>query len=252
MINTESLSCGYEGIDVVKNVSFECDKGDCFSIVGPNGCGKTTLLRALAGILPYSGSVKLLNSEVSTLSRKQISSEIALMTQISNIYFSYTVFDTVALGRYLHIKHGVLSSFSNKDRDIVLTCLESVGLLDVKDNDITTLSGGQLQRVYLARIFAQEPRIILLDEPTNHLDLYYQVELLEMLKKWVSNGERAIIGVFHDLNLAMQLSNKTLLMDKGEVISIGKTKDILLDKSINEVYNIDVKDYMNKSYSSWN
>lgn len=251
MFNIDKIYCGYNGTDVVKGVSFDVKKGDCLSIVGPNGCGKTTVLRALVGLLPYTGSIKINGFEISTLNRREISSEIALMTQISSIYFAYSVFETVALGRYLHIKRGLLSSMSKDDEMIVLKCLENVGLLDVKDKDITTLSGGQLQRVYLARVFAQEPKIILLDEPTNHLDLHYQIELVENLKEWVQVGDRAIVGVFHDLNLSMQLSNKTLLLQNGEAVAFGETSKILLGESISGVYDLDIKAYMQKSYSSW-
>ena len=251
MLSTDKISCGYDGIDVVKNISFQCKKGDCISIVGPNGCGKTTFLRALSGLLPYSGSVKLNEKEISSLGRRQISSEIALMTQISSTYFSYSVYETVAFGRYLHMKQSLLSSMSKDDESAVLSCLEDVDLLDIKDKEITTLSGGQLQRVYLARVFAQEPKVILLDEPTNHLDLRYQLELVERLKQWVHDGDRAIIGVFHDLNLSMQLSEKTLLMNNGEEVAFGNTKEILLGEKLKEVYGLDIKEYMQKSFYLW-
>ncbi len=208
-------------------------------------------MRAISGLIKYNGSVKLNGKELSALKRKHISSEIALMTQNSSIYFSYSVYETVALGRYLHTKNKLLSSMSKDDEDAVLSCLESVGLLDIKDKDITALSGGQLQRVYLARVFVQEPKIILLDEPTNHLDLRYQIELMERLRQWVSAGDRAVIGVFHDLNLSMQLTEKTLLLNNGEAVKFGETSEVLLGSALSEIYGINVKEFMRKSYSAW-
>lgn len=250
MLEFENVFCGYGGEDAVKGVSLELKAGDCISVIGPNGCGKTTLLRAASGLLSYRGSILLGGKELSVMKRSEISSKMALMTQQNEIYFDYSVYDTVALGRYLHSRKKIFSD-DKADKEAVLRCLEDVDLLSVKDRNIRDLSGGQLQRVFLARTFAQEPQIILLDEPTNHLDIRYQIELIERLKLWVNEGERAVIGVFHDLNLAMNLSDKTLLMNEGRQISFGKTKDILQSESLQNVYGFDIGEYMRKSMEIW-
>ena len=174
LLEVKNLCCGYDGNDVIHNLSFNINRGENISIIGPNGCGKSTILKALANLIEYKGEIKLDGVEIKKIKRKDLAKKVALMSQNSQIYFSYTVFETVALGRYAHMD-GVFSSLSKKDRDIVLKCIESVGLLNEKDKLINELSGGQLQRVYLARAFAQDPDILLLDEPTNHLDLKCQI-----------------------------------------------------------------------------
>ncbi len=251
MISVENLSCGYNSFDIVNGVSFSCESGEFLTIAGPNGCGKTTMLRALAGFLPYKGSIKLNGAELSSLKRKDISSQIAFMQQISEIYFPYTVFETVSLGRYVHLSKNPFSSFTKKDEAVVLECLEKTGILELKNKPVLELSGGQLQRVFLARVFAQEPKIILLDEPTNHLDLHFQLELAKVLKEWVANEKRAIIGVFHDLNLSMELSDKVLLMENGKIMDYGFPQKVFFGEKINSVYGLNIRNYMKESLSKW-
>lgn len=251
MLEVNELSCGYGMENIVKKVSFDCDRGECLAIIGPNGCGKTTLLRALAGFISYTGSATVTKKEISGLRRKELSSKIALMTQITNTYFSYTVFESVALGRYLHQKGSFFQTNKKEEDEIVLSCLADVGLLECRNRPITTLSGGELQRVFLARVFAQNPQIIILDEPTNHLDLRYQIELVQRLKLWVKEKDRAIIGVLHDLNLAMELSQKVMLMENGSTVAFGDTNKVLNGCEINRVYGVNVQEYMANIALNW-
>ncbi|HHV97605.1 MAG TPA: ABC transporter ATP-binding protein [Clostridiaceae bacterium] len=251
MLSIKGLFCGYNGVDVIKEVSLDINAGENISIIGPNGSGKTTFLRAVAGLIPYKGSIKLDGKEIVQMKRKEIASKIAFMSQISTIYFSYTVFETVMLGRYLRMKGGVFSEPSKKDKEFVLKCLDAVNLTELKDRQITSLSGGQLQRVFIARTFAQEPEIILLDEPTNHLDLKHQIELVEYLKEWSQKGRRVVIGVFHDINLAMQFSDKILLFSDGQVAAYGDYRTILDGDLLKSIYSIDIKNYMLNSLRRW-
>ena len=183
MLKVRNLYCGYDGKDVIKDFNIDITRGQNVSIVGPNGCGKSTLLKAMVSLIDYKGNIFLDGKEVKSIKRKELAKKVALMSQNSQIYFPYTVYETVALGRYAHID-GVFARLSKKDEEIILNCLSNVGILDLKDKLINELSGGQLQRVYLARVFAQEPDVILLDEPTNHLDLKCQIEILEHINKW--------------------------------------------------------------------
>ena len=249
MLSLKKVSAGYDGVDVIKNISFEIK--NTVAIIGPNGCGKTTLLKAIANVLPSRGNIAIRGIPFDKMKRREISKRIAMLTQQVGIYFDYNVYDTVMMGRYLHIKERIAGNPAAEDISAVMESLEAVNLLDVKDRVITKLSGGQLQRVFLARALAQDPSIILLDEPTNHLDLKCQIEIIDYLKKWAARGSRAIIGVLHDINLAMQLSEDIVVMNAGEVQAAGKADCIIKSGILDEVYKMDVADYMRGNLSKW-
>lgn len=251
MLTLQNVSAGYSGIDVISNISLKVSEGENLCILGPNGCGKTTLIKTISGLIAHEGTIKIDGMKISDMNRKEIAKKIAVMSQISTIYFSYTVYETVLLGRYLHMKGRAFKEPSLKDREYAEKCLRAVGLSSLKSKQISTLSGGQLQRVYLARTLAQEPNIILLDEPTNHLDLKHQAELVDFLKDWSKEENHTVIGVFHDLNLAMKLADNILLLDKGKIAAYGKTNDVISSKLLSEVYEMDVAGYMIDSLKQW-
>lgn len=251
MLTLRNVSAGYDGTDVIRNITLDVKSNENLSIIGPNGCGKTTLLRTASNLLPFKGQIEIDGKPIAKMKRGEISLKIAMLTQTSGIYFSYTVFDTVMMGRYLHMKNRIFGATSEEDRRYVTRCLEAVDLLAEKDRDITKLSGGQLQRVFLARALAQQPEIILLDEPTNHLDLKYQIELIDYLKRWAAENNCAVLGVLHDINLAMQLSDNILVMKNGEVQAYGKTGDVITGSLLADVYEIDVARYMIESLRRW-
>ena len=251
MLRLENVTCGYNEIDVIKGVSFHVREGEKVCIIGPNGCGKTTLLKAIAGLIKSKGDIYLSGTSMNKMKRFQIASKIAILRQNEAIYFSYTVYETVMLGRYLHIKGGIFGGSTQYDRDYVLDCLERVGLADLKDRQINTLSGGQLQRVFLAKALAQEPNLILLDEPTNHLDLKFQIELIEYLKQWAKKDGHTVIGVLHDINLAMHFADKILLLSEGKIILYGDVHKFADGRLLEEIYHMDIKGYMQKSLKMW-
>ena len=250
MLKVRNLYCGYDGKDVIKDFNIDITRGQNVSIVGPNGCGKSTLLKAMVSLIAYKGNIFLDGKEVKSIKRKELAKKVALMSQNSQIYFPYTVYETVALGRYAHID-GVFARLSKKDEEIILNCLSNVGILDLKDKLINELSGGQLQRVYLARVFAQEPDVILLDEPTNHLDLKCQIEILEHINKWTKENQKTVIGVLHDLNLVQMFSDDVIMLSEGYIVSKGKTKDVLSEDKLKEVYGVDIKKFMINALEKW-
>lgn len=250
MLSVTHVSCGYDENPVIKDVSFSVKRGERLCILGPNGCGKSTLLRALAGILPCSGEITICGDSLAGMKRKQVAEKIALVSQLSSFSFSYTVYETVMLGRYAHLKRSLFPGESANDRRIVLDSLERTGTLAIKDRLITELSGGQLQRVFLARAFAQDPQIILLDEPTNHLDLKYQIELMEYLKEWTSTGNHCVVGVLHDINLALSFADTLLLMDDGHVQALENIENFDLSL-FSRTYQMDVRGYMQESLKRW-
>ena len=249
MLTLNNVSAGYGGADVIKKISIQI--GSNISIVGPNGCGKTTLLKTIANILPSKGEILLNGKPFSHLKRREVSKQIAMLSQQPAIYFSFSVFDTVMMGRYLHIKDRFFGMPNEQDKEIVERSLAAVNMLADRDREITKLSGGQLQRVFLARALAQEPQIILLDEPTNHLDLKCQVELVDYLKKWAGENGRIVVGVLHDINLALELSENLIVMKDGEVCANATADEILASGLLDSVYDMDVAGYMQKSFSRW-
>jgi iron complex transport system ATP-binding protein len=252
MIKLDNISCGYNNTYVVNNICIEILNGQNICIVGPNGCGKSTLLKAIVGLVGFKGVISIDGKDVKLLKRKEIAKKIAFMSQITSVYFSYTVFETVMLGRYSKVSNSVFATHSKKDVDYVNNCIDAVNISHLKNRFITDLSGGELQRVFLAKVFAQDPEIILLDEPTNHLDLKYQIELVEYLKKWSKNSEKIVIAVLHDINLALLFADKLMLMSNGSKVAYDTKTSILQSDYFNEIYGINVKEYMKNSFYQWN
>lgn len=249
MLEINKLYSGYNGIDIIKDISININKGENLCIIGPNGCGKSTLLKTIANIIDYRGNIKIDDLEVSSLKRKELAKKIGLMSQISQIYFPYSVYDAVSLGRYAYNDN--LFGVSKKDNGIILDCIDKVGLMDYKDKMINELSGGQLQRVFLARVFAQDPDIILLDEPTNHLDLKHQIELLENLNKWTKENNKIVIAVLHDLNLVQYIADNVILLNDGMQVKYGKVNEVLKDDILKQIYGLDIKEFMINILKKW-
>ena len=260
----QDMTCGYDkkaGVNpIITGLTVDIKEGESVAILGANGSGKTTFLRALNGVLPYLGSIQVEGKEVKTLKRKKLSARMAMMTQMSNLYFSYTVEETVLLGRYVHTGN-MLGIPTKVDYHIVDLCLEQNGLSDIRKKQIGSLSGGQMQRVFLARTMAQQAPILLLDEPTNHLDLKYQAELVEFLKKWKvgttpsqedgSETRNTLVGVYHDINLALQVADRFLFMKQGHLIADLTKEDVRKGDILKETYGIDVVEYMQKQLENW-
>jgi len=250
MLDVKNLSSGYNGIDVIKDISLSASRGEILAVIGPNGCGKTTLLKALARLLPYRGIIALEGRDIIGLSRKSLAQMVALLAQTSGIYFPYTVYDTAALGRFAY-SPSALKGLSAEEKEIIHGILVNLELWDIKDSLINELSGGQLQRVFLARTMIQNPELILLDEPTNHLDLKHQIELLEYLSRWAKENNRAVIAVLHDLNMARRFADRAFLLNNGFMVSSGICDAVLSGETLKETYGLDIKAFMLESLQRW-
>lgn len=251
MLTVESLSAGYDGKTVLQNISFALPQGQRLAVVGPNGCGKTTLLRCLAGVLSYSGRVLLDDREIGQIPRRQLAMRVAMLSQITHVYFDYNIYDTVMMGRYAHSRGRLLADRSDADEAAVEAALRQTRLWELRQRGIATLSGGQLQRVFLARLLAQQPDIILLDEPTNHLDLSYQVELIDFLRLWSMEQNKSIVGVLHDLSQAVRLADRLLLLQEGHTAALGTPSEVLAGETLRQVYGLDVAAYMKETLKIW-
>lgn len=251
MLRVEGLCCGYGGPPVVRDISFAVSEGRRLCLLGPNGCGKTTLLRALAGLLPCEGRVLVGGVPLASLPARERAKRVGLLSQLAPPSgFAYTVYETVMLGRYAHQRGALPAGESEADRRLVRQSLERTGTWPLRDRRITELSGGQLQRVFLARTFAQDPAVILLDEPTNHLDLPFQAALLEDLRGWVQAGGRCVVAVLHDPSLALAFADELLLMKDGRLAGGGPASAFDLGQ-LDDVYGMDVRGWMRASLARW-
>ncbi len=263
ILKGKELICGYSkrpsADPVLKSIEFNICEGSRVAVLGANGSGKTTLIRAIGGMLGYEGSLVLDGKEVRSLRRREIAKKLAVMAQFSQIYFSYTVEETVMLGRYLYTGN-LLGIPDSRDKAVVEKCLERNGLLDIRKRQIDELSGGQKQRVFLARTMAQETPVLLLDEPANHLDLKYRAELMEYLLEWCSGTtvledgrsvKNTLIGVFHDINMALAVCNEFILLKDGKIISAGPREEAITRDKLIETFGMDVESYMKKQFRLW-
>lgn len=237
MLKIESVYSGYGEKDVLRGIEIEFNRGRFYAILGPNGSGKSTLLRTIVRILkPKRGVILIDDKDIRRLSAKEIAKKIAYLPQRSNSVPHSTVFDSILLGRKPH----VFFEPSKKDIEIVEKLINEFGLTQFAFKKIDELSGGEVQKVLIARALAQEPEVLLLDEPVNHLDPKNQIEILGILKKLTTELNLITIIVLHDLNLAIQFADQFIFMKNGEIYCAGDLA-IIEPSVIKSVYEIDVE-----------
>lgn len=235
MLSTKNLAVAYHGQPVIKNISFGIEKGEILALVGPNGSGKSTLIRALSGILPASrGTVSLFGRPMSGLNPIERARQIAVAPQGVQLPPAFSVIETVLFGRTPYLNF--LGQLSARDKRIARDSLERVDALSLAERRVGELSGGEQQRVLLARALAQSTPILLLDEPTSHLDLHHQMTLMQLVRGLVREGELTVLIALHDLNLAARYADRIALLENGELKAVGKPADILTQDTLSRVY----------------
>jgi iron complex transport system ATP-binding protein len=221
----------------LRDVSVTIDRGSLTGLLGPNGCGKTTLLRLLAGILqPDAGTVTLDGRSLSDLTRRSVARRIAIVPQETHPAFDYTAMEMVLMGRHPHL--GPFELESPKDIDVAYAAMASTGTDHLADRAYMTLSGGEKQRVIIASALAQEPEILLLDEPTASLDLGYQVEIAALLARLTRERSVTMVMATHDLNLAASICDTLVLMRDGQILAQGATGDVLDNDAVARLYGV--------------
>ena len=234
MLEVKNISYSYGKKDAVQNVNFDVEAGECVGILGNNGSGKSTMITCLNKIrIPKAGSVLIDQQDVLKMSRLEAAQRISYVAQKNEIS-QMTVFDSVLLGRKPYIKWAV----SQKDIDLCDEAIEKIGLSAFKLRYIDELSGGELQKVMLARALVQQPKLLLLDEPTNNLDPKNQYEMIALVRKFAKENNVSVLMVLHDLSIALRYCDKFLFMKSGTVYKYGD-ESIVTKQTVYDVYGID-------------
>lgn len=239
MLKIHSLSVSYGTRRILHEISLEVQSGEVLALIGPNGAGKSTLIRALSGVIPFTGQVRTNGDDVASLSTLQRAKYIATVPQAVSLPPAYTVWETVLFGRTPYL--GFLGQPSQKDEEIARQSLARVSALPLVERRVGELSGGEQQRILLARALCQSTPILLLDEPTAHLDLQYQVSLLELVHELAHKDNLAVLVALHDLNLAAHYADRIALMVAGNIKAVGKAGEVLQPDLIREAYCLPVQ-----------
>ena len=249
MLKVENLSVAYGDLTILQDVSFSLEPGEWLMIVGPNGAGKSTLINAITGSAPAKGDVFFEGRNTRTMKPHELARGIGVLAQSHFVGYSFSVEEVVRLGRYAYAP--TIFSRHSGEEDAVRQALEQTGLWEQRRQSVLTLSGGELQRTFLAQTFCQDPRLLLLDEPTNHLDLVYQKQVFELIRDWLKTEGRAVVSVVHDLSLARAYGTRAILLDRGQVVADGTMDAVFSDEVLDRVYRMDVRDWMLRMLDQW-
>ncbi|GFN36635.1 ABC transporter ATP-binding protein [Tepidimicrobium xylanilyticum] len=235
MIKLKDITAGYNGIEVIKNINISFEKGSITSIIGKNGCGKTTLLKTASKLLkPFSGDIILNGESIYNIPEKKLARKVSFLPQMRNAP-NISVYNLVMHGRFPYL--GFPRIPQAEDRAMVERAMKKLGIKKYKDKKLRELSGGERQKVYIGMVLAQDTDYIFLDEPTTYLDINHQLEILDIIKELKRMG-KAVIMVIHDLNSALSISDKVCLMDRGEIVIFDSPKAVYSSKEIERVFQV--------------
>ncbi len=239
-LRANNISVTISNTDIVKDITLRVNNRQFVGLIGPNGCGKSTLLKSIYKVIkPQQGSVFLNELDVLKANPKAVAKSMGVVGQFNDMSFDFTVKEMVLMGRTPH--KGLMETDTIKDYEIVNDALEKVSLSDYEDRSYLSLSGGEKQRVILARAIAQQPELLILDEPTNHLDIKYQLQILTVVK----NMKIATLAALHDLEIAAQYCDYLYVVKKGKIVACGTTEEILTKQLIGEIYEVNCEVYTN-------
>lgn len=235
-LKVENLEVNIATSNIVKGVNLHAKDHHFIGLLGPNGSGKSTLLKSIYQVLkPHSGVIYLGGKNIERYNKKEIAQNMAVVSQFHAMHFEFKVFEIVLMGRSPH--KGMLERDQKKDYEIAMEALEQVGMLDYAERNFSTLSGGEKQRIFLARALTQQPKILILDEPTNHLDIKYQIQILLIVKKL----NICVIAALHDLSLASAYCDEIYLLKQGKVIASGLPQEVITSEMIKQIYDVDAE-----------
>jgi len=239
-LSFNKVTGGYRHMPVFESLSFNIDPGTLCGVIGPNGCGKTTLIRAATGLLPrISGHVSLFGKPVASLKAADRAKRVGVVPQEISTPMAFTVEALVAMGRTHACGHR--HSLSTEDRRIIEQAMVYTDVMEMRQRPFPELSGGEKQRAVIAMVLAQQPRMILMDEATSHLDINHALEVMQIVERLNRESGVTILTVSHDLNIAAEFCERLLLLDKGQLVADGTPADVLTEERLRQVYHCDVR-----------
>lgn len=250
MLTVEGLTVRYGRLTIVEGVSFCVERGQWWMIVGPNGAGKSTVVNAVSQSIPYTGQVLFEGRDAARMKGRELARHMGVLTQNHYVGYSFTAGEIIRLGRYAY-GGGPLGKGDTEGEEKCREAIRRTGLEPFINQSALTLSGGELQRTFLAQLLAQDPELLLLDEPTNHLDLIYQKQVFSLVRDWLAERGGAVVSVVHDLSLARAYGTHALLMNRGRVAAQGTAREIMCPDWLNDIYQMDVGAWMRTLYGQW-
>ncbi|WP_195940061.1 ABC transporter ATP-binding protein [Romboutsia sp. 1001713B170131_170501_G6] len=239
-INTKDLNISYGNLDIVKDLNLDIPKGKITTIIGSNGCGKSTILKTIARIIqPKSGDIYINDKNIKEQSPKELAKTMAVLPQSPQAPSGLTVEELIAYGRFPHQKG--FGKLKKEDNDIVTWALKSTGIEEFRDRPMEALSGGQRQRAWIAMALAQQTDILILDEPTTYLDLAHQLEVLKLLEDLNRKQGTTIVMVIHELNNAARFADHMIGVKKGKIACQGSAYEVMTKENLKELFNIDAE-----------
>ena len=235
LLSVDQVSVRLDGQTILRDVDFDLSAGRWVGLIGPNGSGKTTLLRAIGALIGFDGRIHLDGQAVEALPAQERARRLAYVRQAPSLTFDFTVEQLVLLGRAPH--RGWMQAYQPEDRTRVRSALARVDLEGFAGRSVMSLSGGELQRVFLAQALVQEADLLLLDEPTSHLDVRYQFSFMEQVRALVAEG-RSVLTVFHDLELAARHAERLLVLKEGRLVADGPPDEVLTPDCIADVFGM--------------
>jgi iron complex transport system ATP-binding protein len=241
IIKAQNISVSINEKEIVHGISLDIPEGKVTAIIGPNGCGKSTTLKALSRILPYKGSVTFKGQEMSTLSQREFAKCLAILTQSPQAPSDLTVNDLVEMGRFPH--RGFLGRAGKDDKEHVEWALEQTGVKEMRYRLLNTLSGGERQRAWIAMALAQRPEVLLLDEPTTYLDICHQLEIMQLITRLNQELGLTVVMVVHDLNHAIMYADHVVVVKAGKLVTSGAPREIITADLLAEVFKVKADEF---------
>ena len=241
IIKAQNISVSINEKEIVHGISLDIPEGKVTAIIGPNGCGKSTTLKALSRILPYKGSVTFKGQEMSTLSQREFAKCLAILTQSPQAPSDLTVNDLVEMGRFPH--RGFLGRAGKDDKEHVEWALEQTGVKEMRYRLLNTLSGGERQRAWIAMALAQRPEVLLLDEPTTYLDICHQLEIMQLIGRLNQVLGLTVVMVVHDLNHAIMYADHVVVVKAGQLVTSGAPREIITAELLADVFKVKADEF---------